>query len=222
MKKNILTLFIAGTSLLFTGCMSSSSALSSWGGQQQTVPSTPTGASQNYGGLGSGLEKLLGSLLGNTTLSQKDIIGTWHYSSADCVFESENFLMKAGGEVAAAKVEEKINATLTKLGLTGEQITFTFNTDNTYTASIKGRVIQGTYALDVANKKLTLTYLNGLGTITPQIAKTGNKMSLLYDADKLLKFLTTISAVSNNSTLKSLSTLLESYDGMLIGWELQK
>jgi hypothetical protein len=47
-------------------------------------------------------------------------------------------------------------------------------------------------------------------------------MSLLYDADKLLKFLTTISAVSNNSTLKSLSTLLESYDGMLIGWELQK
>ena len=130
--------------------------------------------------------------------------------------------MKAGGEVAAAKVEEKINATLTKLGLTGEQITFTFNADNTYTASIKGRVIQGTYALDVANKKLTLTYLNGLGTITPQIAKTGNKMSLLYDADKLLKFLTTISAVSNNSTLKSLNTLLESYDGMLIGWELQK
>ena len=202
--------------------MSSSSALSSWSGQQQTVPTTPTGASQNYGGLGSGLEKLLGSLLGNTTLSQKDIIGTWHYSSADCVFESENFLMKAGGEVAAAKVEEKINATLTKLGLTGEQITFTFNADNTYTASIKGRVIQGTYALDVANKKLTLTYLNGLGTITPQIAKTGNKMSLLYDADKLFKFLTTISAVSNNSTLKSLSTLLESYDGMLIGWELQK
>lgn len=222
MKKNILTLFIAGTFLLFTGCMSSSSALSSWGGQQQTVPSTSTGGSQNYGGLGSGLEKLLGSILGNTTLSQKDIIGTWHYSSADCVFESENFLMKAGGEVAAAKVEEKINATLTKLGLTGEQITFTFNADNTYTASIKGRVIQGTYALDVANKKLTLTYLNGLGTITPQIAKTGNKMSLLYDADKLLKFLTTISAVSNNSTLKSLSTLLESYDGMLIGWELQK
>jgi hypothetical protein len=222
MKKNILTLFITGTSLLFTGCMSSSSALSSWGGQQQTVSTTPTGASQNYGGLGSGLEKLLGSLLGNTTLSQKDIIGTWRYSSADCVFESENFLMKAGGEVAAAKVEEKINATLTKLGLTGEQITFTFNADNTYTASIKGRVIQGTYALDVANKKLTLTYLNGLGTITPQIAKTGNKMSLLYDADKLLKFLTTISAVSNNSTLKSLSTLLESYDGMLIGWELQK
>jgi hypothetical protein len=202
--------------------MSSSSALSSWGGQQQTVPSTSTSGSQNYGGIGSGLEKLLGSLLGNTTLSQKDIIGTWRYSSADCVFESENFLMKAGGEVAAAKVEEKINATLTKLGLTGEQITFTFNADNTYTATIKGRVIQGTYALDVANKKLTLTYLNGLGTITPQIAKTGNKMSLLYDADKLLKFLTTISAVSNNSTLKSLSTLLESYDGMLIGWELQK
>ena len=120
------------------------------------------------------------------------------------------------------KVEEKINASLTKLGLTGDQISFTFNADNTYSATIKGRLVQGTYALDVENNKITLTYLNGLGTITPQISKTGNTLSLLYDADKLLKFLTSISAVSNNSTLTTLNALLKSYDGMLIGMELQK
>ena len=220
MKRNILPVTLLAVTALFTGCNASSPMLS--GMSNQSTAQQTTTSSQTTDLISTGISNLLGSILGNTTLSQKDIIGTWHYSSADCVFESENFLMKAGGEVAAAKVEEKINATLTKLGLTGEQITFTFNADNTYTASIKGRVIQGNYSLDVENKKLTLTYLNGLGTITPQIAKTGNKMSLLYDADKLLKFLTTISAVSNNSTLKSLSTLLESYDGMLIGWELQK
>ena len=187
----------------------------------QTTTQT-TASSQTSALIGSGLEKLLGSLLGGSTLNQQSIVGTWNYKSADCVFESENFLLKAGGEVAAAKVEEKVNATLTKLGLTSNQISFTFNSDYTYTATIKGRTIQGTYSLDLENKKMTLTYLNGVGTITPQIALTGNTLSLLYDADKLLKFLTTISAVSNNSTLTTLNTLLQSYDGMLIGMELQK
>ena len=124
--------------------------------------------------------------------------------------------------IAATKVEEKINASLTKLGLTGDQISFTFNADNTYSATIKGRLVQGTYALDVENNKITLTYLNGLGTITPQISKTGNTLSLLYDADKLLIFLTSVASVSNNSTLTTLNALLKSYDGMLIGMELQK
>ena len=221
MNKHIIASLLIGTSMLITGCMSSS-ALSSLGTQSQTTQNAPSGASPNYANIGAGLGKFLGSLLEGTTLNQKDIVGTWRYSGANCVFETENLLMKAGGEIAATKVEEKINASLTKLGLTGDQISFTFNADNTYSATIKGRLVQGTYALDVENNKITLTYLNGLGTITPQISKTGNTLSLLYDADKLLKFLTSISAVSNNSTLTTLNTLLKSYDGMLIGMELQK
>ena len=130
--------------------------------------------------------------------------------------------MKAGGEAATAKVEAKINDALKKVGVTSEALAFTFNTDNTFTINVKGRNLKGTYTLDLESKKITISNLNGVGTITPQIVKNGTTMNLLYDADKLLKFLTTISAVSNNSTLKSLNTLLESYDGMLIGWELQK
>ena len=219
MKRNILPIALLAATALLTGCGASSPMLSGMGNQATTQT---TASSQTSALIGSGLEKLLGSLLGGSTLNQQSIVGTWNYKSADCVFESENFLLKAGGEVAAAKVEEKVNATLTKLGLTSNQISFTFNSDYTYTATIKGRTIQGTYSLDLENKKMTLTYLNGVGTITPQIALTGNTLSLLYDADKLLKFLTTISAVSNNSTLTTLNTLLQSYDGMLIGMELQK
>lgn len=219
MKRNILPIALLAVTTLLTSCGASSPMLSGMGSQTTTQT---TASSQTSALIGSGLEKLLGSLLGGSTLNQQSFVGTWNYKSADCVFESENFLLKAGGEVAAAKVEEKVNATLTKLGLTSNQITFTFNSDYTYTATIKGRTIQGTYSLDLENKKMTLTYLNGVGTITPQIALTGNTLSLLYDADKLLKFLTTVSAVSNNSTLTTLNTLLQSYDGMLIGMELQK
>ena len=182
-----------------------------------TTTTTDTGSA-----VGSVLESFLGAVLGNTTLKQSDILGTWNYTSADCVFETENLLMKAGGEIAANKVEEKINSTLGKFGLSSGKCTFTFNSDNTYSATIGGRTIQGTYALDTENKKITMTYLNGLGTMTPQIVKSGNKLSLLFNADKLLKLLTTVSALSNNSTVSTLTQLLNSYDGMLIGMELQK
>jgi hypothetical protein len=130
--------------------------------------------------------------------------------------------MKAGGEAATAKVEAKINDMLKKVGVTSEALAFTFNTDNTFTINVKGRNLKGTYALDLENKKITLSYLNGVGTITPQIVKNGTTMSLLYDADKFLNFLTNISAVSKNATVASLNALLKSYDGMLIGMELQK
>ena len=130
--------------------------------------------------------------------------------------------MKAGGEAAATKVETKINDALKKFGVNSEALAFTFNADNSFSITVKGRTISGTYALDLENKKITLSYLNGVGTITPQIVKNGNNMSLLYDADKFFKFLTNISAVSNNATIASLSALLKSYDGLLIGMELQK
>lgn len=222
MKKSFLSMALVGAITLMSGCGSASSMFSPMAqGQGAPAAQTPAAAPASDG-LSSGLERLLGSLLGGSSLKQADIVGTWTFKSADCVFETENFLMKAGGEMAAAKVEEKINNTLAKVGVGAGQLSFTFNQDNTYTATVMGRTIQGNYTLDLENKKLTFTYLNGLGTISPQVAKTGNTLSLLYDADKLLKFLVTVSAKSSNSTLTTLSTLMSSYDGMLLGMELQK
>lgn len=221
MKKNILSIcLLVGTTLL-AGCgATTQSILGSTMGTANTGATTNT--TNTGSAVGSMLESFLGAVLGNTTLKQADILGTWNYTSADCVFETENLLMKAGGEVAASKIEEKINGTLGKFGLSSGKCTFTFNSNNTYSATIGGRTIQGTYVLDTENKKITMTYLNGLGTMTPQIVKSGNKLSLLFNADKLLKLLTTVSALSGNSTMNSLSSLLESYDGLLIGMELQK
>jgi hypothetical protein len=221
MKKNILSIcLLVGTTLL-AGCgATTQSILGSTMGTANTGATTNT--TNTGSAVGSMLESFLGAVLGNTTLKQADILGTWNYTSADCVFETENLLMKAGGEVAASKIEEKINSTLGKFGLSSDKCAFTFNNDNTYSATIGGRTIQGTYVLDAENKKITMTYLNGLGTMTPQIVKSGNKLSLLFNADKLLKLLTTVSALSGNSTMSTLSSLLESYDGLLIGMELQK
>ena len=120
------------------------------------------------------------------------------------------------------KVEEKIDETLTKLGVKKGTLSFTINQDKTFTINVKGRTVKGTYALDMEKKCMTLTYLNGVATITPVIVKSGKILSLLYDADKFFNLLVTISATSKNTTVSTISKFLSSYEGMLIGMELQQ
>lgn len=172
---------------------------------------------------GSLLGNLLSGLLGeSSTLSASDLVGTWNYTGSDCVFESESLLAKAGGAVAAAKVESEINTQLAKVGIKEGACSFTFNKDNTYSAQIGGRTISGNYTLDTANKTIKMTYLAGLASMTPHITKKNGKISLLIESDKLLTLVRGISALSNSASMKTVSTLLSNYDGLYIGMQLSK
>ncbi len=221
MKKTILSSVALAATLFLSACVGT--------GQMLTTPSATTTTTQQTtatSSTGSLLQSLAGDLLGNLlsntiTLSPQTIAGTWNYSGPDCVFESENFLMKAGGEVAAAQIETKVAPYLAKVGIK-EGMSYTFNTDGTYTMTIGGRVINGQYTLDAENKTITMTYLAGLAQSTAKIAFTGTKLSLLYDADKLLAMVKGVSKISGNSTVASLTKLLDSYDGLLVGLELTK
>ena len=174
-------------------------------------------------GSGSMLENLLGNILGaSKKLSKEAIVGTWNFQSSACVFESKNLLMKAGGEVAAAKLEEKVNAALQKVGITPGSCSYTFNADGTFTSVMFGRTLKGTYKLDAENKKITMFYLGGIMQSTAQIVLVNNKLSLLYDSDKLLKIVNTMSTFSGSTAAKALAQILNAYDGMLIGMDLTK
>ena len=221
MKKNILSICLLASTTLLAGCgATAQSILGSTMGANNTGTTTTT--TDTGSAVGSVLESFLGAVLGNTTLKQSDILGTWNYTSADCVFETENLLMKAGGEVAAAQIEAKLNETLAKVGIQTGTCNFVFNSDNTYTATISGFPVNGEYLLDAENKKLTMTYLSGLATMTPNVVKNGNTISLLYEADKLLAIAQRMAAMSGNTGLQSLAELAKSYDGLMIGLELKK
>ena len=60
------------------------------------------------------------------------------------------------------------------------------------------------------------------GTMTAYVVVTNDQLSLLFNADKLLDFLTKLSAVSKNTTLQALNKLASQYDGMMTGLELKK
>lgn len=138
------------------------------------------------------------------------------------MFESENLLAQAGGAVASKKLEEQLNTHLAKIGVKQGACSFTFNEDKTYTAIIGGRTITGNYTLDVKNKTLKMTYLAGLGSMTPKVVVKNGKLSLLFESDKLLGIVKKVAAIGNSTTLKAMSALLSNYEGMYIGIQLEK
>ena len=175
------------------------------------------------GGAASALGSVLTNLLGGSSaVTASDLQGTWTYRKADCVFETNNLLLKAGGEVAATKIESQLESQLSKVGITPGACTFSFNSNGTYTATIGQYNLSGNYTLNSSANTITMTYLAGLGRISPRIVKTGSSISLLFEGDKLLSMVQKVGKLSSNSTVSSLSTLLNSYDGMLVGMQLSK
>lgn len=165
------------------------------------------------------ISKVVNAVTGHT--GTVDLTGTWNYTGAAIEFESDNFLKKAGGSVAADAAEKKLDAQLAKIGIKPGQMSFTFNADSTFSSTVGKRTMKGTYSYDAATQKVNLQYLR-LINMHAKVNCTSNKLDLLFDADKLLKLVTLLSGKSGNSTLKAIGNLANSYDGMLLGYELQK
>ena len=114
------------------------------------------GVSANAGAqdLKSILSGVAKAVVGNKATTASSIIGTWTYSGPECQFESENLLAKAGGEMAAKEVEEKMIAVYNKVGM--NNIRYTFNEDGTYSYQMKKRTVTGSYVFDDAAKTITM------------------------------------------------------------------
>ena len=107
---------------------------------------TTTGSSSTGSSIISGI---LNNVIGSATFSQADLCAhTWKYSKPGCAFTSENLLAKAGGEIAASKIEEDLSKYYSKFGFSNSNTYFTFKTDGTFAAKIDGKSWNGTYTFD--------------------------------------------------------------------------
>ena len=215
MRKPIIMAALLST-LLLSSCGTTSLGTQGTGLLSGANAGTTGGAAS---ALGSVLTNLLG---GSSVVTASDLQGTWTYRKADCVFETQNLLLKAGGEMAATKIESQLENQLGKVGITPGACSFTFNSDGTYVATIGQYNLTGNYTLNTKSNTLTMTYLAGIGRISPKVVKTGASISLLFEGDKLLSMVQKVGKLTSNSTVNSLSSLINSYDGMLVGMQLSK
>ena len=171
--------------------------------------------------IGSIISGLLNNVIGSGTFSKEDLCAhTWKYSKPGCAFTSENLLAKAGGEIAASKVEEKLSTYYNKFGFSSSNTQFTFTTDGNVSAQIDGKPWQGSYTFDEKTHAIQLKGL--LLSASGYATKTTNGISLLFDQKKLLNLIKMLSAFKGSSTLSAVGTIANSYDGMRVGFEMTK
>lgn len=209
----------ATTSNTATSTSTTSNAGSSVAGILGAVLGGNSNSSSSAGS--SIINGILNNVIGSGTFSKQDLCAhTWKYSKPGCAFTSENLLAKAGGEIAANKVEEKLDEYYSKFGLSGSNTYFTFKTDGTFAAKIDGKSWQGNYTFDEKTHAIQIKGL--LLSMSGYATKTTNGISLLFDQTKLLNLIKTMGALKGSSTLSAIGTIANNYDGMRVGFEMTK
>ena len=98
-------------------------------------------------------------------------------------------------------------------------MSITFAEDGTFTELINKKTIKGTWKIE--DSALILTY----GTIKPVSITTqveGKTLMIVTDVTQLLNFLKSVGANSTNANIKTITSLMNSINGMKAGLTLVK
>lgn len=171
-------------------------------------------------GSGGTIANIFTSVIGMDKVTEKGLIGTWRYDSPGVAFTSENLLAKAGGEVAATKIEQEAAPYFQKAGITSQNTVVQFNEDKTFKATIAGKNWGGTWSFDEATAKVTLQGL--ILSVNCYAKREYGGIALLFESKKLLTVLQVLATMSGNETAQKVSDLSKNYDGIRLGFDMKK
>ena len=226
MKKLILILFTL--SLFAPVHMSAQTDLGSILGKLSSGLGHSSDSTATSGTSGSKVGGVLGSLLsnvlGNDKVTVDDMVGTWVYSSPAVAFKSDDLLKKAGGAAASATIEQKLADYYKLAGFNG--MTLTVDAEKNFTmktsrASFSGTITQGEEAGTIIFKFTALKKIP-LGSYTAHVSIVGGRMTVTFDTTKLMGLVNTVSKFAGSSTLSTVNSMLQSFDGMEAGFALNK
>jgi hypothetical protein len=178
----------------------------------------------------SAVSNVISTITGTTTTVS--LPGTWNYSGVAVSFESENALSKVAAAALAKSVQTKVDNYLQKVGIKAGEMTYTFNSDGTFSAVVKTSLktfnLNGNYTTKDSGKTITLKYGKTLQylSMTGTLTGTTKGCAMLFKADSFLTFLKRLGSIMGNTSAASaasgISALASSYDGMKIGFEFSK
>jgi hypothetical protein len=169
---------------------------------------------------GTGISNAISSVIGLDKVKAGNLIGAWNYSGPGCAFTSENLLAKAGGEMAAVQIEEKLLPYYNQVGITSANTSISFKEDGSFSAKIAGTPLSGKYEFDEPTQKITLKTL--LMSTNCYAKKERGGISILFESKKLLTVLQAMAAVSGNKDIQTVGELSKKYDGVRIGFDMKK
>ena len=192
------------------------------GGGQQSSQSDST----QSGGLGDLIGGVAGALgLGSHKTSVETLTGTWTYTGPAVDFKSDNLLLKAGGAAASANIEKKLEPYYSKAGLTS--LTLTVEADSTFSMKARRAAVSGTIETAADGKTLVFHFMalkqiniGSMEVYTKMPSK--DKLEITFDVSRLMTILERVGSLTNNTSIKAATTLLNQYDGLTAGFEMKR
>lgn len=173
----------------------------------------------------SKLGTVANNVLGSKSITVADLEGSWKYVEPAVEFKSDNLLKKAGGSVASTTICEKLKPYYKKAGI--EKMVMTVDSAANFKMAIGKISIPGTITMSETEGMFEFNFKAfgkiKAGSMDAYISKTATgQIKVTFDVSKLISLVETISSVSGNSTLKSVSSMLSSYDGLTAGFVMKK
>lgn len=145
--------------------------------------------------------------------------GTWSYDApALRLVSDDNLLADVAASAAVQNIETKLTKAYEFVGIKQGGCSFTFNTDDTFSANFGKRTLSGTYTYNAETHAIELAFTSKInpGTMKGYAYLDGASMELVFDCTKLMNLLTKLG--SKVSMLSSITTLMSNYDGMMLGF----
>ena len=172
----------------------------------------------------------IGSIVSNATATTKfeiaDLQGTWKYTNPAISFASEDALSQIGGIGASAAIESKLAPYYKKLNLTSAEITF--DAEGNFEIKLKRGTLKGVATKQGDDGALVFAFQGAVtgrqvGEVAARATKSATgELTLTFDASRLIQLVKTISTYANNSSISTLSQMLESYDNIYVGAKFKK
>ena len=157
-------------------------------------------------------------------LTANALYNTWSYNQPGIKLSSStNALSDITASAATSTLQTKMATYYEKVGIKPGACSFVFNEDGTFTSTFGQKTSGGTFTFNAETNQITLKYDNGLlalGAINAYAYINGSNLQLLFPMDKLLTLLTTLGSAS--SQLSTITSLLDNYDSVKIGFEFSK
>ena len=157
-------------------------------------------------------------------LTANALYNTWSYNQPGIKLSSStNALSDIAGSAATATLQAKMATYYEKVGIKPGACSFVFKEDGTFTSTFGQKTSGGTFTFNAETNQITLKYDNGLlalGAINAYAYINGSNLQLLFPMDKLLTLLTSLGSASNQ--LSTITSLLDNYDSVKIGFEFSK
>ena len=176
------------------------------------------------GGAGGAVENIVEGIFTSSNIEVKDLNGEWQATGSAVTFQDENFLKKAGGMAAAGAIENKLDPYYKKFGLTGS--TITIEKDGTFAMKVGKLTLNGTI---VKSDEKGIFYFQfkafgkiSLGKMKTYVEKGPSNLNIMFDANTLKKIISVVTSLSGNSVVKSVGGVIDSYDGLCVGFKYDR